>query len=248
MLDKWYRNVRIKMSMAQFHQLPHNAAYKYEYLDGQALLSPRPKSFNALLELQPRSAPAQPLLPEPVQIRALEDTDWERLARLFAAAFHRVQPFAGLDENERLQASRECLDQTRSGGDGPLVTPACFVATGADGGPLGAILVTLIPKREVGDWWDGRWPEPPPADALERRLGRPHLTWIFVTPWFAFHGLGSTLLAHAGNALLGLGYTELATTFLAGNDSSTLWHWRNGFRLVPYPGSPRVWRQQHAQG
>jgi L-amino acid N-acyltransferase YncA len=69
------------------------------------------------------------------------------------------------------------------------------------------------------------------------------LTWIFVGPWHAGHGVGTALLAHAIQGLLGLGYTELLSTFLLGNTSSMLWHWRNGFRLLPYPGSPRVIRE-----
>jgi hypothetical protein len=31
----------------------------------------------------------------------------------------------------------------------------------------------------------------------------------------------------------------LASTFLLGNESSMLWHWRNGFQLLQYPGSRR---------
>jgi hypothetical protein len=106
----------------------------------------------------------------------------------------------------------------------------------------GAILITLIPREPEGEWWTGKWDSLPTTDAAQRLLGRPHLTWIFVTPLCAAHGLGSALLAHSINALLALGYSDLGTTFLLGNDSSMLWHWRNGFRLLPYPGSPRAWR------
>jgi hypothetical protein len=35
------------------------------------------------------------------------------------------------------------------------------------------------------------------------------------------------------------GFLRLFTTFTAGDDSSMLWHWRNGFRLLPYGGSRR---------
>jgi hypothetical protein len=59
-------------------------------------------------------------------------------------------------------------------------------------------------------------------------------------------------LAAAVRELLALGYTQLASTFLAGNDSSTLWHWRNGFQLLAYPGSLRAmrarWRKRQQQG
>src|SRR5438046_2509923 len=79
----------------------------------------------------------------------------------------------------------------------------------------------------------------PPADAVDQRRGQPHLTWVFVSPWVAGHGLGTCLLNRAAQALWKLGYTELLSTFLLGNDSSMLWHWRNGFELLAYPGSVR---------
>jgi len=233
--------MRLPMSMKQFHQLPRNPAYKYEYFDDHAVLTPRPKGFNAILHLKPAEAPAVLALSENVRIRGLHEQDWEALVKLFAWAFERVQPFASLGDKDRLKAARECLEQTRTGGDGPLMESASFVAASeTEDHPLGAILITLIPKRNLGQWWDGRWTDPPPPDAVQRRLGRPHLTWVFVNPWVMYHGLGSLLLAHAGNALLALGYTEMASTFLVGNDSSVLWHWRNDFQLAPYAGSPRV--------
>ena len=60
----------------------------------------------------------------------------------------------------------------------------------------------------------------------------------FVAPLCARYGVGSALLARSVNALREIGYRELASTFLLGNESSTLWHWRNGFRLLSYLGSP----------
>jgi ribosomal protein S18 acetylase RimI-like enzyme len=129
---------------------------------------------------------------------------------------------------------------TREGNDGPLIEPACFVAEDAsDGQPVGAVLVTLMPEGDPNEFRSFRWREPPPPDWLERSLGRPHLTWIFVGPWDAGHGIGSALLAEATRHLLAHRYRELVSTFLLGNDASLLWHWRNGFRLLAYPGSPR---------
>ena len=63
--------------------------------------------------------------------------------------------------------------------------------------------------------------------------------------WFAEQGVGSALLAGAINALLALGYRELASTFLIGNNPSALWHWRNGFQLV---GRPYSWRRIRSKG
>src|SRR5207249_5740867 len=122
---------------------------------------------------------------------------------------------------------------------------ACFVAAGQDdNAALGAILPTLMPVADLTEFNAGFWREPPPPDCLERRLGRPHLTWIFVGPWHAGHGVGTALLAAVTRELLALGYKELASTFLLGNESSMLWHWRNGFQLQPYPGSWRKMRER----
>ena len=63
----------------------------------------------------------------------------------------------------------------------------------------------------------------------------PHLTWIFVSPVDARQGVGTALLDVAVRALLRLEYTELASTFLLGNESSMLWHWRAGFKLLERP-------------
>ena len=42
---------------------------------------------------------------------------------------------------------------------------------------------------------------------------------------------------------LELGYNELVSSFILGNESSMLWHWRNGFDLLPYSGSRRKFRE-----
>ena len=104
--------------------------------------------------------------------------------------------------------------------------------------------MTLLPDEDPADWDSFQWREPPPADCVERRLGRPHITWVFVSPWHAGRGTGTALLATAAAALRELGYRQLASTFLLGNDSSMLWHWRNGFQLLAYPGSFRLMQER----
>jgi GNAT superfamily N-acetyltransferase len=227
--------LQLPLTPAQFAQLPRNAAYRYDYTDGRAWLNPRPRYYHALLDLE-RPAPEGAA---GVAVRPLAEGDWGELVEVFAAAFRGQQPFAGLDDEKRHSAARGALAQTRTGGDGPWIDAASFVAEDDDGLPIGAILVTLLPLRDPTDWDAYHWPEPPPADCIARRLGRPHLTWVFVHPAQAGHGVGTALLAAAAEALRRLGYTELLSTFLAGNDSSMLWHWRAGFRLLTHPGSPR---------
>jgi GNAT superfamily N-acetyltransferase len=239
MLDDWYRPLHLPMAVEQFHALPRNPAYKYEYLDGQAWLTPKPRTFNALLDLKLRPAPdAVEGSGHALSIRPLAAADWNVLPRLFASAFEAIPPFICLNAHDRLQAASEAIHQTKSGGDGPVIEPACFVAEDEER-VVGAILVTLIPRRKEGEWWDGTWLEEPKTEDARHLLGCPHLTWVFVAPRYAHRGLGSTLLAHSINALVTLEYNELASTFLFGNESTMLWHWRNGFRVLPHPGSMR---------
>jgi hypothetical protein len=229
MSDSHFRRIELHLPFEEFDRIPRNSAYKYEYWDGRAVLSPRPKCYRAVLDLQPITDV------EPCDVRPLPPGEVLGLAGLFRAAFHRTQPFASLEEDDAEKAAHACLEKTAGGGDGPLIESACFQAFGrhADG-PVGAILVTLLPPGIVGNWGYHTWREPPPPDAVERRLGCPHLTWIFVSPWFERRGAGTALLAASVKVLLELSYPQLASTFLLGNDSSTLWHWRNGFRLQPF--------------
>jgi GNAT superfamily N-acetyltransferase len=236
MCDHWMPTIKLALTIEEYHQLPRNPAYRYEYVAGQACLTPRTKHYHGLLELRPVEVPAQ------VPLRPIRDDDFPQLVRLFAATFDTIQPYGSLDDQTRQRAAAEALERARTGGDGPWIERASFVALD-QGKPAGAIFITLLPLGDPCDWDSYHWVEPPPVDCILRRQGRPHLTWIFVAPALAGHGFGSALLAAATRELLRLGYSELLTTFMIGNDSSMLWHWRNGFRLLTYPGSAR--RQRH---
>ena len=240
MCDEWMPRLELPITFEQFQQLPRNAAYKYEYFYDTAWLNPRPRYYHALLDLGPWAERPLEGASRKAQLRSVQPGDWEGLAPLFSAAFDRQQPFCGLDDDRALEAARKALEHTRSGGDGPWIEQASFVAIEGERGPdVGAILITLLPDSDPSGWHTYHWKEPPPPDALARRLGRPHLTWIFVNPFDAGQGVGTLLLSASVRELLALGYRQLASTFMIGNDSSMLWHWRNGFRLLAYPGS---WR------
>jgi len=243
--EKWFPSIKLPLSIKQFQQLPQHPAYKYEYSRDEAQLTPRPKHYHALLTLERRKPPVsvQGFGREEITFRPLHETDWPGLLPLFAGAFHRVPPFSQISDDDRLVAASQCLEKTRTGGDGPLIEDACFVARcDTDEGEqhLGAILVTLMQDGDLESFDDLTWTEQAPAKAIGQRWGRPHLTWVFTNHWTTRHGVGTTLLDHATSALLDLGYNELSSTFLLGNESSTLWHWHNGFRLMSYPGSPRA--------
>jgi hypothetical protein len=241
MPEHHFRRIELHLPFDEFCRIPRNSAYKYEYWDERAVLTPRPKCYRAVLDLKPLTDV------DPCDVRPLPAGEIVGLAELFRAAFDRTQPFASLDDEDALTAARDCLEKTASGGDGPLITSACFQAFDRHfEGPVGAILITLLPASIVNNWRGHIWKEPPPPDAIERRLGCPHLTWVFVSPWEERRGVGTALLAASVQALLDLGYPQLASTFLLGNDSSTLWHWRNGFRLQPlYSAMRREFRAAH---
>jgi hypothetical protein len=244
MSAEFFHSIKLPLSVEQYRQLPRNAAYKYELIEGETWLTPRPRWYHAVLDLWTFDTATS--AEEGVALRPLAPLDWDAVPVLFAAAFRTIPPFGSLNEDARLEAARHCLERTRSGADGPLIDRACFVAeTEAERPACGAILVTLVRDVDMTDPQERcLWGEPPPADAVERRLGLPHLTWIFVGPWHAGSGVGSALLARAVTELLGLGFTRLASTFLLGNDSSMLWHWRNGFRLLAHPYSGREQRRR----
>jgi GNAT superfamily N-acetyltransferase len=232
MCDEWMPSLRLRLSAQEFHRLPRHAAYKYEYLNGSAYLSPRPRHCHAWLDLAAMSAGAEPA--PPFSLRVLGAEDQAPLAKLFKAAFYRVQPFGSLDEATLRTAAQQCLQRAFTGGDGPWVEPASFVAHVPDEEKLvGAILITLLPGGAPASGKSYQWYEPPPPDLWEQGGGQPHLTWIFVSPFHKETGLGSALLSAAVAVLHARGYKSLWTTFLVGNESSMVWHWRRGFQLLP---------------
>jgi GNAT superfamily N-acetyltransferase len=231
--DEWMPVIELAISIEEFQQLPRNAAYKYEYFGGRAVLSPRPKHFHAVLELGSEIDAAE------LETRPVGPTEIDELVPVFAAAFDTTQPFGSLNQAKKEIAARQALERTFGGHDGPLITPACLSAI-VEGRTRGAILVTLVPTNDDSDIWPSyRWETPPPADCIQNRSGSAHLTWIFMAPRCRRRGLGSGLLRASARALWDLGFRELHTTFVLGNDSSALWHWRNGFQLRSHPGSMR---------
>lgn len=237
MCDDWLANVRIPMTPEEFQLLPRNPAYQFVYRDGAAWLLPRPRYYHAVLPLVP--APVLDAADESAILRPLAEQDWGPLATIFADAFRHQPPFGHLADEPRLSAAAHCLQATRAGGDGPLIDRACYVAVNDNDQPRGAIVVSLFPDGDPSCVGSYHWPEPPPADAVERRLGRPHLTWVIVADEAKGRGLGTALLRASVSSLRDMGYRELTTTFMLGNTSSMLWHWRMGFRLVAYPFSRR---------
>ncbi len=220
--------IELPISIDQFHNLPRNPAYKYEYFGGRAVLSPRPKANSCVLDLAPRP------VPDGFDVRPLPAADIPGLEQLFLNANAQTQPYQSLDEAGKAAAAKDAIQRVAAGDEGPVIEAACVQVFGTEfDGSIGAALVTLVHPDILTVPFTGEWKEPPPADAVDRKLGVPHLTWVFVSGWEVRRGFGSALLAHAANALHAMGFSHLASTFALDNPPSALWHWRNGFRLLP---------------
>src|SRR5262245_44467405 len=186
--DEWMPSLNLTMPSEQFRRLPRNPAYKYEYLEGQAFLTPRPKHFHCISRVADFVKPSKVVLAS----RHFERRDMNDFPSLFAAAFQHVQPFSGLSDDERRQAAEESLAATIAGKDGPLLEAACFTAIEPETDrPVGGILITQVIGGDPSDHDSYTWP----AVCLPGEQGRPHLTWIFVAPSSKRIGIASSLLA-----------------------------------------------------
>ena len=238
MCDEWMPTLSIAMTIEQFHRMPRNAGYKYEYLGGEALLTPRPMTHHARLDLTTFAPPPGELAKSSIAVAEFRDADRDEAVDAFAASFSRVQPFAGIDDAVRRIAAKACLERTLSGVDGVFIPSASFIAHD-DRRLVGALFITLLPSGDPADSNVYSWSDPPAHDLWDKREGHPHLTWIFVRPLDKGKGVGTSLLLHAANVLLSRGYSHLLSTFITGNESSLLWHWRCGFDLLPFELSRR---------
>ncbi len=223
-----YPRIELPITIEQFHTLPRNAAYRYEYLGDRAVLTGRPKSYSCVRDTgvvtAPRSFGLEPLPAR--EIPGLED--------LFLVACRQTQPFESLDAEHSRLCARDCLNRVVAGREGPVVEDACFQAFSPKdtGETVGAALVTLAHEDMLTKPFTGEWKDAP-ADAVARRLGCPHLTWVFVNQWAQRRGIGTALLVRVLRVLHEMGYQHLASTFSQDNVPSAMWHWRNGFRLLP---------------
>jgi GNAT superfamily N-acetyltransferase len=236
MSDAWMPSLRIPMLQQDFDQLPRHPAYQYEYLGGAASLAPWPRYYHAQLDLAPLTA--DPLLQATAPLKPARPQDIEAMVPVFDRAFAHLQPFGSLLEEHRRLAAEQSLRLTFGGEDGPLIEPASLIAWEEEK-IIGAILLTLLPGGLSTAWDSYHWLSPPPMDLWEVREGQPHLTWIFVDRVAQGTGIGTQLLHTAARVLRDNGYLSLWTTFMVGNESSLLWHWRNGFRLLPHAHSKR---------
>ncbi|MCA8993452.1 MAG: GNAT family N-acetyltransferase [Planctomycetaceae bacterium] len=230
MLDEQFPEITLPLSAEQLSWLPRNPAYAYRVEGNEVRLTPEPKVLHALLPFKKSSRAV--VASDELSIRKLSSDDWPELRSLFFDAFSASQPFSLLSVAEAQQLADACATRTEQCEDGPLVESACHVMFQSRGQRIvGASLVTLTPAGPLTDFSHPDWKSTPPDDAVPEKWGRPHLTWVFVSPSYSRRGLASRLLHSSIAELQQLGFAEMSSTFLADNTPSLLWHWQMGFEL-----------------
>ena len=122
MCDQWMSALKLPLTWEQFHRLPRNPAYKYEYFEDTAWLSPRARYYHALLDLAPLATSPLAGADAKAVLRPVAGADWEGLAPLFAAAFSSAVPTPrpasrGLT-NTQVRCGRPSRRATASAGGG----------------------------------------------------------------------------------------------------------------------------------
>ncbi len=227
MLNDWFLPLELKLTWEEFQTLPRHPAYRYEYLNGVAIVTGNPRYHHAVLDLNvckefSLTSSAQPL----------SSTDAPQLVELFSRAFARSLPLDCLSKEQSNECANQLLLRTFEGADGPVVEAASFTIRNDADLISATIIITLLPCDDFEHFEPANWNVTAPVDAVGQCWGVPHLTWVFVEPKQSRRGIGQALLKQSVSALRILGYNQLFSTLLLGNHTAMLWHWKMGFRLI----------------
>jgi GNAT superfamily N-acetyltransferase len=188
-----------------FRALPRHPDWSYDWLDGQARLSYRPRPLPLV-----RGLGRVPRRPTRVSIEPAEDRDRRDLLALVAGVWGALDPFRAGS-----LAAAPRFARTLDGRDDPW-DPGVLVARPADGSPSQAVgLVALNAWR--------------PAGAPATALAEPGLCWLTVAPGWRHEGVATALLAAAVEAARHTGAGELHSAVSVANTAAVAWHWVNGF-------------------
>jgi hypothetical protein len=129
-VEHWSKNLRLEIPIEQFHRLPHNVDYRFEYIDGTAQIRPRPHVSDAFLTIPDPSNQPAGTVEEETSIRPLAEVDWELLPSLFPGcarlsrlhAQRRRWPARRIGVPGR-RRSPKWRDRGRGAGDSPFPPP-----------------------------------------------------------------------------------------------------------------------------
>lgn len=196
------KSKRVRMGIQEYLDLEQPFDYKVEYLDGEAVYSPRECVVNAHLNVTPQAvATDYSLLPA--------DISWKQdMMAAFFEAFQDSVEFCDW-EVDAIKAFAAKNIKDYFGGIRGQPHPASVIALSPENGTLAGLALLLTDHD-----------------------GRVSLDLLFVIPPHQRKKVASNLLAYAINRLSADGITELYSAYHICSDISQKWHYANGFTDV----------------
>lgn len=202
------RSEHLEMSRDDYDMLPRRWGWKYEYMDGCAVITPRDYYVSLRAEVTRRDV----IIPDddelhlqPFAMNTANPFDEQRLVSAFVDAFADSVEFCD-GEYADIEA-------------GAWKSVNGFV-TGKRGTPHPASRVALVPAQHF----------PVVGAAFVTANGDDvALDLLLVRPRWQRCGLGTALVAAVINELQGAGVTSLRSSYHIANEASAAWHTRFGF-------------------
>lgn len=200
--------MRVPMPFRTFERLPRHPDWRYEYWDGTAHLSHRPRSvgFERLA-----AAPITRDVADDVQVVPCSEVDPAAVTALLTNVWSDEEPYRCFDPDECAQILGAEVARSLEGG-----LPALGHAGLVRGQLIGAVLVTTAIRS-----------------ATDR--DQPELTWLTVRHEARSRGVATALLRGVCERLSADGRPRLHSACSAANVPSLRWHLSSGFTLAPDP-------------
>jgi GNAT superfamily N-acetyltransferase len=189
----------IPMSFAEYEVMERPFGWKVEYWDGHARLSPRAIGVTTKLKLCPRN------LPHHHRLVPVSAVDREQMMAGYFATFADSVEFCGWAPESVQESAAKDIGNYFAGKRGePLAASVMALAPGSQQ-LVGLALFILRP--EYGAYMD----------------------LLYVRPEFQHQGVATAMLNWGIDRLVESGFSTLSSAYHIGNESSRLWHHRQGF-------------------
>src|SRR5438874_8750946 len=119
---RFFRRFDYQVPWDTWDRLPRVPGFKNEYWDGEAHLTPRPRTCDIYLETakwgMPELSEPRPRAAEKVELRRLRDDDWHSLPDLFFASTATEPPLCLWNGHATRRGAPAIMEWTRLGRDG----------------------------------------------------------------------------------------------------------------------------------